>query len=86
MVDTVETDDKRTLIDTLHEMYRAFSFAVFAWVVPWFFVGSFKGTPIFWSAWLIQLVHALSADCHPLLLELFLAGARRLASAPCLIR
>lgn len=39
----------------LREIYRAFSFAVFAWAVPWFFVGAFKGTPIFWTAWLVQL-------------------------------
>jgi hypothetical protein len=55
MTETLDAENERTFIDTVREIYRAFSFAVFAWVVPWFFVGSFKGTPIFWSAWLIQL-------------------------------
>jgi hypothetical protein len=66
MVDTEETEDTRTIIDTLREIYRAFSFAVFAWVVPWFFVGSFKGTPVFWSAWIIQLF-----TLYPVIIILF---------------
>jgi len=66
MTEATEAEKNRTFIDILHEIYRAVSFAVFAWVVPWFFVGSFKGTPVFWNAWLIQLF-----TLYPVIIILF---------------